>query len=327
MHKKAIGIDISKLTFDVCLRVGEKEFTAKFDNNKNGFRKFTTWLKKKDARGVHICLEATGRYGNDFAEHMFDLSYPVSVVNPIRIKNHARSRMERNKTDAIDSKVIAHFCQTQKPDLWSPLPEQVKELQALTRYLVSLKEERTRIKNRLKSGVSSDFVIMNLEDQKASLDTKIKATEKEINSHVKNHPDLKEKHDLLVSIKGIATTTATQFLAEVPDVTLFEKVEQLVAFAGLPPKTTQSGTSVRKRGGINKMGNKRLRTALYMPAMVAMRHNSIVIDVAERLRKRGLCEMVIIVACMRKLLHLMFGVLKTGLLFDPNYLVNRQNTA
>lgn len=327
MCSKAIGIDISKHTFDVCLRVGKQEFTAKFDNNKEGFRKLASWLKKKDARGVHVCLEATGRFGDNLAEYMFSRKYPVSVVNPIRIKNHARSLMERNKTDSIDSKIIAHFCQTQKPNLWSPPPDHVRELQALTRYLTSLKEERTRIINRLKSGLSSEFVIANLKDQKATLDEKIKATEKEIKSHVNNHPDLKENHDLLVSIKGIATTTATHFLAEIPDVKMFEKVEQLVAFAGLPPKTTQSGTSVNKRGGINKMGNKRLRTALYMPAMVAMRHNPIVMSFAERLRNRGLCEMAIIAACMRKLLHLIFGVLKTGRVFDPYYLVNQQNTA
>lgn len=107
----------------------------------------------------------------------------------------------------------------------------------------------------------------------------------------------------------------------------FEKVNHLVAFAGLPPKIKQSGTSVNKRGGINKTGNKRLRTALYMPAMVAMRHNPIIKNFAKRLRNRGLCEMAIIAACMRKLLHLMFGVLKTGRVFDPNYLANQQVAA
>jgi len=327
MTQKAVGIDISKQTFDVFLLAGEKSAKASFDNNKNGFIKFNRWLKKHDAHGAAACLEATGRYGDALATYLFEAGYPVSVVNPIRIKAYARSRMERNKTDAIDSQVIAHFCLTQEPDLWSPPPEHVKELQALTRHLQTLKDERVRLINRLKSGLSSPFVINELQEQKSFLDRRIAKADQVIQAHIATHPDLDKNHSLLQSISGIGVLTASLLLAEIPDISCFETVEQLTAFAGLSPTLTQSGSSINRQGGINKMGRKRLRTSLYMPALVAMRHNPIVKTFAERLQKRGLAKMVVVVACMRKLLHLAFGVLKTRTVFDPYYLVNRQHTA
>lgn len=326
MNTRAVGIDISKQTFDVCLLDGERRTTASFDNNEKGFSLFKRWLKKQKAHDAPTCLEATGRYGDNLATYLFKAEIPVSIVNPIRIKAYARSRMKRNKTDRIDSHVIAHFCLTQVPEKWTPTPPHIEELQALTRYLQVLKEERVRLVNRLKSGLTSSFVINELNEQKAFLDQKIRKAQQAVQAHIVSHPDLKDKQSLLFSISGIGLLTASLLLAEIPDISQFQRVEQLTAFAGLSPKLTQSGTSVNKHGGISKVGRKRLRTVLYMPALVAMRHNPIVKKFAERLLKRGVAKMVVVVACMRKLLHLAYGVLKTGCKFDPNYLERAQNT-
>ena len=327
MVSKAVGIDISKQTFDVCLLTEGNQASASFNNNPKGFSQFNKWLKKHDAEAVPACLEATGRYGEMLTAYLFDAGYQVSVVNPLRIKAYARSQMKRNKTDKIDSQVIAHFCLTQEPELWSPPPPHMEELQALTRYLQTLKEERVRLVNRLKSGVTSRFVIQELEEQKSFLDKKITKTQQTIQSHISLHPDLEEKQNLLFSISGIGLLTASLLLAEIPDISRFETVEQLTAFAGLSPTVMQSGTSINRNGGISKIGRKRLRTALYMPALVAMRHNPIIRKLAERLQERGVAKMVVVVACMRKLLHLAYGVLKSGRRFDPNYLVNLQDSS
>jgi len=141
---------------------------------------------------------------------------------------------------------------------------------------------------------------------------------------VNEHPQLREQRDLLTSIPGISDVTAVKFLAEIPNVNQFESAAQLAAYAGLTPRHHHSGSSVHKRGRMSKKGNSRFRTAFYFPAITAMRWNPIVKAQSERLEKKGKIPMVIVGAAMRKLVHLAYGVLKTGKPFDPNYLQNRQ---
>ena len=155
----------------------------------------------------------------------------------------------------------------------------------------------------------------------------IKALEAQIEELIDNHPDLKRQRELLVSIKGISDTTAAKFLAEVPDIRQFDTAAQLAAYAGVTPRQKRSGTSVRGKGHLSKMGNSRLRTAFYMPAISAMKWNPIIIPLVQRLQKRGKLPKVIIGAVMRKLIHLAFGVLKSGKPFDPNYLQKQQSGA
>ena len=126
--------------------------------------------------------------------------------------------------------------------------------------------------------------------------------------------------DRLISIKGIGELTAAKLLAEYRAITDFEDVRQLVAYAGLNPRQRQSGSSVRGSSRISKMGQASIRAALYMPAVCAQRHNRILRAYAQRLAQAGLCKPAIVVAVMRKLLHLVYGILKSGQPFDPHYL-------
>lgn len=272
---------------------------------------------------THVCIEATARYGDEVAEFLAKKGYSVSMVNPSRVKAYGESQMKRNKTDREDAKVIAHFCQTQNPAEWNPPSAAQKELQALTRHRETLQEEQTRIKNRLGSKIPSKTVIRALNKQLKFVKGQLKQIDAEIDTHIKKHPELADKAEKLVSIPGIGRTTAAILIAEMPEINRFNNVRQLVAFAGLSPHNHQSGSSINRPGRLVKTGQKRLRTSLYMPALTAIKHNPIIRSFAQRLERGGHCKMSIIGAAMRKLLHLVYGILKTGCLFDPNHLNKR----
>ena len=318
MSKSILGIDIAKETFDVILLVSGQAQHASFDNSPHGFTRLNKWLKKKQAGLVHACLEATGRYGEALAEHLHEAGHEVSVVNPARIKSYAQSQLKRNKTDRLDAHLIADFCRTQSPALWTPPPPAVRELQQMVRYLDALQSMRQQERNRLSSGLTDEVVIVSLTNHIAFLDQQIDDLQQQIQDHIDRHPDLKQQKDLLTSIPGIGDLTASKLLAEIRDIHAFEDVRQLVAFAGLNPRQHCSGSSVRGRSRLSKTGSASLRHALYFPAIVACTHNPVIRAFCQRLADRGKVPMVIIGAAMRKLLHIVYGVLKSGQPFDPS---------
>lgn len=314
-----LGIDISKEAIDVALYGNKNYKYAKFDNNKEGFRKLLQWLKKHKAKQCHACMEATGRYGELLAETLYQKGHPVSVVNPANIKRYGQSQLRRNKTDKLDAKLIAHYCATQEPHLWQPPAAHEREVQEMSRHLDALKGNLTREKNRLQSGLRSETVIDNVKETIVFLKQQIAELEEALRNHVNRHPDLKEKVDLLTSIPGIGETTAIGFLAEVPDISRFRSASQIAAFAGVTPFHNHSGQRVTSNGKLCKIGNRRLRTLFFMPQKSARRWNPIVKALVQRLEKAGKSNKVIRGAVMRKLIHLAYGVLKTGKSFDPNH--------
>ncbi len=322
-----LGIDIAKKKFDVAL-VKERQLiaTGQFDNTLAGFKKLGKWLKNKGAEPVWACLEATGRYGDDLAEYLYQQGHQVSVVNPARIKKYAESKLQRNKSDRLDARVTADFCETQEPALWSPPPPEKRELQEMVRRLSVLIQERTRERNRLQSGLRSEIVKASLQANLDFLNLQISDLEKKIQAHINQHPDLKRDRDLLTSIKGIGDKTAARILGELPNISQFDNSGQVVAYAGLSPQSHDSGSSVHKRARLTKTGNQNLKTAMYFPALSAINHNPVVIAQANRLEKRGKEKMVIVGAAMPKLLQLAYGVLKSGQPFDPYYSANIQGS-
>lgn len=314
-----VGIDIAKDKFDVCLLDETTQAHQEtFANTKSGINKLHRWLKKRDAKTAHVCLEATGIYGDLVAETLHQRGYTVSVVNPARIKAYGASQMQRNKTDALDAALIADYCRTQQPPAWEPPPPELKELRALVRHLDDLKQEKQRARNRLEAQIASPAVARQLRDQIGFLDKQIAQTLQLIRHHIDHHPDLKRQTDLLKSIPGIGDITAYHLLAELGNITRFDNVREVVAFIGLNPRQHQSGRK-RVTHGISRMGRASLRAALYMPALVAKRRNPHLTVWAEQLAQRGLSGKQVIVAVMRKLVHLAYGILKSGRVFDPNY--------
>ena len=319
-----LGIDVAQATLAVALwRAGDVVEQAEFDNTQTGFNKLQRFLKKRQAVPVHACLEATGRYWEHLAEFLVEHGHDVSVVNPARIKKYAESQLKRNKTDRLDAEIIADFCHSQQPPLWSPPSPAQRELQTLVRHLADLESDRQRQRNRLHAlhhaAYPSSTVVDNLQQQIVFLTDQIDQVKQAIQDHIDRHPDLKQQRDLLDSIQGIGRLTAAKLLGEYGDMSQFTDVRQVVAFAGLNPRHRQSGTSVRGHTSISKMGRSSIRATLYLPAVVAKRANPRLVAFAERLASRGLRPMEIIVAIMRKLLHFAYGVLKSGQPFDPNF--------
>jgi transposase len=319
MNPSALGIDISKLKFDVALiRDNGKLRHRVFPNTPVGFSQLSLWLSKHKVERVHACMEATGTYADALALYLSDAGHLVSLVNPAQIKAYGQSHLSRTKTDKADATLIAQYCQERQPPERRPVPREVRNLQALVRRLESLLEMHQMEVNRLEAGTSAEMVRKSLAGHIAFLEEEIKRTETLIRQHIDGHPTLRERRELLASIPGIGETTAAKLLAEILDVKLYSGARQLAAFAGLAPRLHESGSSVKRKARLSKLGAPRLRKALYFPAIAAIKHNPYIRALSLRLRERGKCPMQIIGAAMRKLVHLAYGVLKSGKPFDPS---------
>lgn len=320
MASPTLGIDIAKLKFNACLLRPDGKLRHKvFANTADGFAQLAEWLAVQRAPLTHACMEATGAYGEALALYLHAGGHAVSVVNPAAVKAFAQSRLSRTKTDKVDAELIARFCLAQQPPAWSPPAPEVRELQALARRLESLVEMRVAEENRLAAGVAVEAVRRSVEEHVAYLNEQIKRTEGLIREHINRHPTLKRQSELLDSIPGVGEATAALLLAEITDIKQYRSARQVAAYAGLVPREWRSGSSVRGRVRLSKIGNARLRRALYFPAVTALRCSAFFQEWAKGLRQRGKCKMSVIGAAMRKLIHLAYGVLKTGKPFDPEW--------
>lgn len=317
MSASVLGIDISKRKLDVALLVDTKIKHKSFKNTAEGFEALSLWLNKLGIKQVHACLEATGNYGEELAIYLHESGHMVSVVNPVRIKGFAQSELIRTKTDSIDAGIIARFCLAMNPDLWVPPSLEIRSLRALVRRADSLIDMLTQEKNRL--GTAHETIVPLIKEHIGYLDQEIEKVRSQIAELIDRDPDLRQKKDLLASIPGIGKATIAALLAELDNLDKFNHVRELVAFIGLAPKETLSGTSIKGKPRLCKTGHARLRKALYMPALVSIRYNPIMISFYNRLKNKGKNGKVIVCAIMRKLVHVIFGVLKSGKMYDPNY--------
>ena len=314
-----LGIDIAKQTFDATLIDGQGEKRRRhFDNTTRGHDQLHRWVQRYAPGKVHACMESTSIYWEAVAEYLHQAGYLVSVVNPARIKGYAMSQMRRSKTDPLDGDIIADFCRTQKPAVWEPPTAEQKKLRALVRHLKALQKSRTQHSNRL-STCGDEEVRASILILLQTIEAEIERINQRLDRFFDDHPDLKEKRDLLASIKGFGPPTATHILAEMYDLERYENAKAAAADAGVTTSHYSSGTSVHRRPKISRMGKATIRGALYFPAITAIRHNPIVRRLAERLEAKGKHKAVIRVAAMRKLMNLAYGVLKHGQPFDPNY--------
>lgn len=314
-----LGIDISKLTFDTYLLVAERHTHAVFANKLEGFAKLHTWLNNRGVNQLHACMEATGAYGQALADFLHGAGVKISVVNPFAIKSFGQSRLQRNKTDKLDAKLIAEYCKTLAPPAWQPWPQQYRTLQALVRRRETLKNLLHKERNRLSEANYPPMVQQDIQEHIMEIQNHIQYLQKAISQHIRQHPNLLKAFNLLCTIKGIGAITAAYLLAEIGPIYHFKNARQLAAYAGLTPRHHFSGTSVRGKTPLSKRGNAALRNCLFMPALVAKRYNPIVQAFSERLAANGKVPMEIVAASMRKLLHIVFGVLKSGKPFDPNF--------
>ena len=317
MHPLQLGIDVAKAKLDCALRLTSGQFRHKVvDNTPAGFKALDTWLAKEGAAALQVCMEATGIYWEAVAEHLAARpETTVSVINPAQIKAFGASRMVRTKTDKVDAKLIAQFCAERTPEPWqAPTPAE-KTLRALVLRLDALQTMRTQESNRLE--VARESVAEGIAQHLKWLDDEIARISKAIRDHIDNDPTLRDKHRLLDSIPGLGERTTAVLLAFIAEPARFENARQAVAFAGLDPRQHESGSSVRGKPRLSKVGHSFLRKALYMPAMVALYRTDWGKLFRERLASQGKPPMLIIGAMMRKLVQVSYGVLKSGQAFQP----------
>jgi transposase len=313
-----LGIDVSKNTLDASLSSRNRVRARSVANSSDGWRDLLDWLTSEKIRRVHGCMESTGRYSLGIACALYEAGHIVSIVNPAQIRDFARTKLGRNKTDEVDAAHIREYCELFKPQPWVPPSEAHRRLAELQTIRSGIVAGLTEWKNRKGSGMV-DSVAQSLADVTIShFSSQLEAVDEAIAQTIDNDSGLRRKRDLLLSINGVGETLAGVVLAELPGPDVLRSSAEVVAYAGLNPRQHQSGTSIDRVTRISKIGNAVLRAALYLPAMSAMRYNPAVVALVARLKSRGrLKPKQIVVAAMRKLLVLCFGVLKTGKPFDP----------
>lgn len=318
--KAVVGIDIAKERFNVALLRGGKYRHKSFVNNAEGFSALSMWLQRQGIEGVggvHACMESTGVYTEPLAQYLYDSGYKVSVVNPARVKGFAQSELIRTKTDKVDASVIARFCLAMRPEEWIPESKEIRELRSLVRRVDALIKMRNQETNRLEA--RDDVVRAEIEDHIEYLDKQIELIKHRIKGHIDGHPQLTQKKELLESIPAVGESTIQIVLSHFAYVEKFSSAKELVSFLGIAPREHQSGSSVRGRRRMSKVGRSSLRRAFYMPALAALRYNPVIVEMKSRLSVAGKPKMVIVGAAMRKLVHLIYGVLKNNTPFDPSF--------
>jgi transposase len=317
----AIGIDISKGKFDVAVLREGKYLTKVFANTPAGHTAFLAWLETKGIaiEGTHVCLEATSSYYEALAEVLHAAGWVVSVVNPLSIKAFAEARLLRQKTDRSDARAIAQFCLASRPRPWEPPRPEVRELQRLLARREAIVHMRVQEQNRWHAamGVARE----SIERLLRVLDEEERRLEKLIEEHIDRHPRFREKRELLKTIPAVGSRLSAHFLAWLPLDRLTD-ARAAVAFIGLSPRLRESG-QWRGKATLCKLGHARLRKLLYLPALSALRCNAPAKALARRLRAAGKPAKLIVGAVMRKLVHWMFGVLKSAQPFNPSLAVAR----
>ena len=310
-----VGIDISANELVIAVeRDGESLPVTSFENDATGHRKLIRWLTKS-TRSVRVCLEATGVYGLDLSVALHRTKrVEVMVANPRAIKDFARAFLQRSKTDALDAAVILEFVKRMPFRAWQAPPVEIQQLRAVSRRITALTKNMSMEKNRLHASDPCEELTKFTRDDLAShieyLEQSIHRLGKETLAMIRLSPELSREFDHLISVKGIAEASATQILAELAVLPADMTSRQWVAHAGLDPRHHDSGTSIHRPARVTKAGNKHLRSALYMPALVAIRHEPNVRAFYEKLLARGKKPLQAIVAVMRKLLHAIYGMLR-----------------
>lgn len=322
-----LGIDVSKAKLHLAL-LGDPSRRPKrkvVSNDVAGYEDLSEWLRRQGGSQVHGCLEATNTYGSGVAVYLHQQGHRVSVINPLRMSGFAQSELQRSKTDGADAALIAQFGWEKRPPAWNPPPEELEHLQAFTRRLEALNEMIDQERNRLDT--AHPTLHFEIKSHIKFLQDQVKVLKKSIQAHLAAHPTLAAEVARLDSIVGIGPLSAACIRAEIGVFQRFDSARQLAAYSGLTPQHHQSGTSVRGKVTLSKIGNAHLRYHLYFPALVAIRRSPEIAQWRKQLLDRGKTKMQVVGAVMHKLLRVCFGVLKSGHDFDPEMIKPKSLTA
>lgn len=319
MTATILGLDISKDKFHAALLKTQKKASVQvFENSWDGFEQLQHWLLEQSAEKVHACLEATSIYGHSVATYLHHQGHTVSIVNPSRIKGFAQSRLSRTKNDRADATTIARFCAALQPQAWTPPTPELAKLQSYSRRLQALEKMKTQEQNRLP--ISDPELTTDIKEHIEFLEQQMVSIKKRQQALIAASPTMNEQQQLLTSIVGIGEKTAVIILSEIGSIEQFSSARQLAAFVGLTPQEHQSGTSVKGKTRLCKIGNPHVRKALYFPALTAIRYSPQIQALRERFLEAGKNKMQIVGIVMHKLIRIVYGVLKSGKPFEPRKL-------
>ena len=325
-NKFYCGIDVSKLKLDVSILIDEKTVHKVFKNTIDDVQDLMNWLLSKTNSNslIHVCIEATNIYHElvaDFLSENKD-NFIVSVVNPRKAK-HFSNMLANTKTDKVDAKLLALYCQKFEPEIYNPLSKERRELRELSRLMDNLIELKNIQKVRLHtfhSEVAARGVLSTIK----SIEDTIAEIQKEIKSYYNNYSDLNKEFQLLKSIPSFGDRISNVLQVEMPkDENGKYNPKKLTSYFGLAVREWQSGTSVSGKPRITKFGSPRVRNMLYMAALVAISHNLFIAEFYNKLVKKGKPKKVALVAVMRKLLVLACAILNSGKPFDVNHVSYR----
>jgi transposase len=312
-----VGIDVSAKELVV---TSDRSRDARFDNDPAGHKKLVRFLTK-GGRSAQVVIEATGVYSLDLALALHRAPrIEVMVANPRAVANFAKAYLQRSKTDPLDAEVLLEFARRMPFTAWVPPAPEHLDLRGISRRIAALVKTLQQEKNRLHAASQSteltSLVRRDVEVNIRHLERRIEHLRGQALALIGQHEALLQAFELLVSIKGIAEASAISILGELVVLPADMTVRQWVAHAGLDPRHVQSGSSIHKPARISKAGNKYLRAALYMPALVAIQHEPNVAAFYDKLVESGKTKMQANIAVMRKLLHAIFGMLKHRASFD-----------
>lgn len=320
-----LGVDVAKAKLD-CVLLNPESQKRKSKTVENSSDGLGLLLKALQGWGIelgeiHVVMEPTSTYHELAALALADAGCTVSLINPAHLRRYAQSVGARSKTDAADSALLARYGAAEKPKAWEPPSSSARALKALLARRDAVAEDLQRERNRtekLSTTEVPDSVRQSLSDVITFLEKQLETLQREIERHIDDDPDLRGKRELLLSIPGVGDRVSQHMTALLAS-HRFATAEQLAAYLGLVPVEWVSGSSIKGRPRMSKAGPAHLRKLLYMPAVVAVRHNPHIRALYERLIKHGKHKMAAIGAAMRKLAHLCFGVVHSGKPYNPSF--------
>lgn len=316
--KLSIGIDVSKDTLDFC----EYDFKTYLKESQlsNLTDSIEDFLGTYDKSTTLFVLEPTGTYSDKLVACLSAGGYQFSLVNPRQSHYYGLAKGILNKDDKQASRMLAEMGATQDLPLYKLPSTEIRLRKSIIQAINGLDKEIQVFKNRIHALEQKDFlvaiiiksfesIITNLELEKAALSSELKSIRDE---------DYDAKKKLAETVIGVGPSISSWVLTTTDGLTNFHHPKKLMKFFGLAPKSHESGSSVRIKGGINKMAKGKIRGCLYMGALSALKTNKACKDLYERLRKRK-PHYKAMVAVMCKLLKQLFGVIKSGKKFDNDY--------
>lgn len=302
--QSVIGIDVAKRKLDVA----DRPFTFRrtLDNNPKGHRQLLKLLPEKEQ--CLVVLEATGGYETAAARTLNDAGHLVAVVNPKRVRDFAKALGILAKTDDVDAQVIARFGEQARPITMGKTSENQRELEEIVTRRRQLVRLQTAESNRLEN-LTTTFVQSSIKENLKRLQTELDRIDEEVAKRIYANEEWAAKAELIKSVPGVGEVNATTLIAEVPELGVLNR-QQIAALIGLAPFNDDSGAREGKR--TVKGGRTHVRSALYMAALSARRHNPAIKAFADRLEAKEKLKKVILTACMRKLLITLNTMVKTN---------------